>query len=91
LEKLWHNPELFYWRNMRVKIKTVTPSLSTIRVEVKFVLNGVDQFKTYTITDYSDVGLKRFKEMLRVDMARMKQMNDRTYELTQLINVNLDL
>jgi hypothetical protein len=76
---------------MRVKIKTVTPSLSAIRVEVKFVLNGVDQFKTYTITDYSDVGLKRFKEMLRVDMARMKQMNDRTAELTQLINVNLDL
>lgn len=76
---------------MRVKIKTVTPSLSAIRVEVKFVLNGVDQFKTYTITDYSDVGLKRFKEILRVDMVRMKQMNDRTYELNQLINVNLDV
>jgi hypothetical protein len=76
---------------MRVKIKTVTPSLSAIRVEVKFVLNGVDQFKTYTITDYSDVGLKRFKEMLRLDMERMRQMNDRTYELTQLINVNLDV
>jgi hypothetical protein len=76
---------------MRVKIKKVTPSLSTIRVEVKFVLNGVDQFKTYTITDYSDVGLKRFKEMLRLDMERMRQMNDRTYELTQLINVNLDV
>jgi hypothetical protein len=76
---------------MRVKIKTVTPSLSTIRVEVKFVLNGVDQFKTYTITDYSDVGLMRFKEMLRLDMERMRQMNDRTAELTQLINVNLDL
>lgn len=76
---------------MRVKIKKVTPSLSTIRVEVKFVLNGVDQFKTYTITDYSDVGLMRFKEILRLDMARMKQMNDRTYELTQLINVNLDV
>lgn len=76
---------------MRVKIKTVTPSLSTIRVEVKFVLNGVDQFKTYTITDYSDVGLKRFKEMLRLDMERMRQMNDRTYELTKLINVNLDV
>lgn len=76
---------------MRVKIKTVTPSLSTIRVEVKFVLNGVDQFKIYTITDYSDVGLMRFKEMLRLDMERMRQMNDRTAELTQLINVNLDL
>jgi hypothetical protein len=76
---------------MRVKIKTVTPSLSAIRVEVKFVLNGVDQFKTYTITDYSDVGLMRFKEMLRLDMERMRKMNDRTAELTQLINVNLDV
>jgi hypothetical protein len=33
----------------------------------------------------------RFKEMLRLDMERMRQMNDRTAELTQLINVNLDL
>ena len=76
---------------MRVKIKTVTPSLEKILVEVKFVLNGVDQFKTYTLTDYSDVGLKRFKEVVRLDMERMRQLNDRTAELTQLIDVNLDL